>query len=60
VPFTPRWLIYVKVPDIEASLAAATEGGGKVLTGPTEIPGGDRVAEILDPQGAAFALYEAT
>ncbi len=59
VPFTPRWLIYAKVPDLEASLAAATAGGGKVLTGPTEITGGDRIAEIQDPQGAAFALHEA-
>jgi predicted enzyme related to lactoylglutathione lyase len=59
-PFTPRWLIYAKVPDIDASLAAATAGGGTVLTGPMEIPGGDRVAEIVDPQGAAFALHEAS
>ncbi len=59
-PFTPRWLIYAKVPDIEASLAAATAGGGTVLAGPMEIPGGDRVAEIQDPQGAAFALHECT
>ena len=60
VPFTPRWLIYAKVPDIEASLAAAAAGGGKVLTGPMEIPGGDRIAEIQDPQGASFALHECT
>jgi predicted enzyme related to lactoylglutathione lyase len=53
-----RLLICAKAPDIEASLAAATAGGGKVLTGPTEIPGGDRIAEIVDPQGAAFALHE--
>jgi predicted enzyme related to lactoylglutathione lyase len=58
VPFTPRWLIYAKVRDIEASLAAATAGGGTVLTGPMVIPGGDRIAEIVDPQGAAFALHE--
>jgi predicted enzyme related to lactoylglutathione lyase len=58
VPSAPRWLIYAKVPDIEASLAAATVAGGTILAGPTEIPGGDRVAEILDPQGAAFALHQ--
>ncbi len=59
VPFTPQWLIYAKVPDLEASLAAATAAGGKVLTGPMEIASGDRIAEIQDPQGAAFALHEA-
>jgi predicted enzyme related to lactoylglutathione lyase len=26
--------------------------------GPMEIPGGDRIAQCLDPQGAAFALHE--
>jgi hypothetical protein len=59
MPFPPHWLLYAKVPDIEASLEAATAGGGKVLVGPMEIPGGDRIAQILDPQGAAFALHQA-
>ncbi len=34
-------------------------GGGQVLNGPMEIPGGDRIAQCLDPQGAAFALHQA-
>jgi hypothetical protein len=58
MPFPPFWLMYVKVPDLEASLAAVKEGGGTVLVGPMEIPGGDRVAQCLDPQGAAFALHQ--
>jgi predicted enzyme related to lactoylglutathione lyase len=58
VPSPPHWLLYAKVLDIEASLAAARAGGGKVLTGPMETPGGDRIAQILDPQGAAFALHQ--
>jgi hypothetical protein len=58
-PSPARWLIYAKVPDLEASLAAATAGGGTILAGPTETPGGDRIAEILDPQGATFALHQA-
>jgi predicted enzyme related to lactoylglutathione lyase len=34
-------------------------GGGQVLNGPMDIPGGDRIAQCLDPQGAAFALHQA-
>jgi predicted enzyme related to lactoylglutathione lyase len=58
MPFPPSWLMYVKVLDLDASLAAVTSGGGQVLMGPMEIPGGDRIAQCLDPQGAAFALHE--
>jgi hypothetical protein len=28
-----------------------------VLNGPMEVPGGDRVAQCRDPQGAMFALH---
>ncbi|HWK08496.1 MAG TPA: hypothetical protein VNR64_00500 [Vicinamibacterales bacterium] len=31
--------------------------GGRVLNGPMDVPGGDRVAQCLDPQGAAFAVH---
>jgi hypothetical protein len=59
MPFPPHWLLYAKVADLDASLAAARAGGGQVLNGPMEIPGGDRIAQCLDPQGAAFALHQA-
>jgi predicted enzyme related to lactoylglutathione lyase len=57
-PFPPFWLIYVKVLDIDAAVSAVQAGGGQVLVGPMEIPGGDRIAQCLDPQGAAFALHQ--
>jgi len=59
MPFPPHWLLYAKVPDIQASLTGVRAGGGQVLNGPMEIPGGDLIAQILDPQGAAFALHQA-
>jgi predicted enzyme related to lactoylglutathione lyase len=31
--------------------------GGKVLNGPMDVPGGDRIAPCLDPQGGAFAVH---
>lgn len=40
MPFPPFWLVYAKVTDIQASLAAVKTGGGTVLMGPIEIPGG--------------------
>jgi hypothetical protein len=33
------------------------EGHGQVAHGPMEVPGGDRIAQCFDPQGAMFALH---
>ncbi len=54
----PHWLLYTRVPDIQAAVETATSQGGKLLNGPMEIPGGDRVAQLADPQGALFALHQ--
>ena len=51
------WLYYVKVADVDAAVAYVQENGGKLLNGPMEVPGGDRVAQCMDPQGAAFAVH---
>lgn len=51
------WLYYWKVPDIHAAIATAQSNGGTLLNGPHEVPGGDLVAQLLDPQGGAFALH---
>lgn len=50
------WTYYLGVDDIDRALAAVTDGGGHVLHGPQEIPGGEYSANALDPQGAPFAL----
>ncbi len=57
MPSPPHWLYYIKVPDIDDAVARVQELGGKILNGPEEVPGGDRVAQCMDPQGAAFALH---
>ena len=51
-----HWLYCVTVEDIEATLARVAAGGGEVINGPTEVPGGDLVAVCEDPQRAAFSL----
>jgi len=33
--------------------------GGKILMGPTEVPGGTWILQCSDPQGAAFAVMSA-
>jgi predicted enzyme related to lactoylglutathione lyase len=53
----PRWIYYVNVADIDAAVARARECGGKTLHGPTDVPGGGRMAQCLDAQGGPFALY---
>ena len=57
VPAPPHWLHYVQVDSADEAAERATKAGGKVINGPMEVPGGDRIAQILDPQGAAFAVH---
>jgi predicted enzyme related to lactoylglutathione lyase len=52
----PSWMYYVTVNDLDAALARATAKGARVLNGPMEVPGGQRIVQLMDPQGAAFAL----
>ncbi len=53
----PHWLLYVRVADLTHALDAVRRGGGRVLTEPHEIPGGDYIAHCADPHGAEFALH---
>jgi uncharacterized protein len=50
------WLYYFNVADIGAALDRVRAGRGEILEGPSDIPGGGRVARCTDPQGAMFAL----
>src|SRR5688500_2190510 len=49
----PHWLPYVVVQDVEATVGRIAAGGGNVMLGPMEVPGGDKIAVATDPQGAA-------
>ncbi len=55
----PTWLFYTETGDLEGALGRATKQGAKVMNGPMDVPGGGRVAQLLDPQGAPFALHQA-
>jgi predicted enzyme related to lactoylglutathione lyase len=53
----PNWGIYFRVPDVDAAVERITANGGQILNGPMEVPGGDRILNAMDPQGAAFSLH---
>ena len=46
-----NWRFYFRSPDIDAAAATVKQRGGTVLTGPMEVPGGDRIIVINDPEG---------
>jgi len=52
----PSWMYYITVEDFDAALARAKGKGAIVINGPMPVPGGQRIVQLLDPQGAAFAL----
>ena len=53
----PHWGIYFRVADVDAAAERVTANGGKVLNGPMEVPGGSRIVNCQDPQGAHFSLH---
>jgi predicted enzyme related to lactoylglutathione lyase len=58
-PGSAYWLGYVSVPDLEAAVERAKAARGSILVGPMDVPGGDRIVQLMDPYGAFFALHMA-
>ena len=52
-----QWLIYITVADIDKSVEACRENGGKVIVGPKSM-GDAMLCVIEDPNGAVAALYQ--
>ena len=50
------WNFYIGVDDIDHAADAVKAGGGQVVNGPMEIPGGEYALNGVDPQGALFGL----
>lgn len=53
----PQWVPYILVDDVAASTAKAKSLGAAVLQDVTEIPGIGLFSMLVDPTGAAFALF---
>jgi lactoylglutathione lyase len=54
----PRFEMYVYVDDLEATLARLTEANVKVLRDAEDMPWGERIATVADPEGNPVALCQ--
>jgi uncharacterized protein len=54
----PLFWLYVRIEDVDGAAVRVKERGGQVMNGPMDVPGGDRIVQISDPQGAVFALHQ--
>lgn len=53
-----NWLVYFGAEDVDAQTRKAADLGATVVVEPADIPGTGRFAVLVDPQGAAFALFK--
>ena len=62
MPFmpVPFWAYYFNVDSIAAAVERLKAGGGTVVNGPMQVPGGQWIVQAIDPQGAHFALVSYT
>ncbi|MDQ3152238.1 MAG: hypothetical protein M3R63_11120, partial [Actinomycetota bacterium] len=54
-----HWVAYFAVADVDTSVAAAERGGGSCVRPAQDTPFG-RMASLVDPFGAAFAVHGPT
>jgi uncharacterized protein len=54
----PFWAMYVGVPKLEDAAAQIERRGGRASTPVIDVPTIGRMRMMLDPQGAAFYIYE--
>jgi predicted enzyme related to lactoylglutathione lyase len=55
----PVWATYLATDDIEATVAAAREAGGNIVTGPVTVGPAGRMAFVQDPAKAVVGLWQA-
>jgi predicted enzyme related to lactoylglutathione lyase len=55
----PSWSTYIRVADVDASVAAVRAAGGRVLGEPHDVADAGRMAACADPAGATFSLWQA-
>ena len=54
----PHWMIYVEVPDADASAAKCAELGGTVVSPPMDVMDFGRMAVLQDPTGAVISVWQ--
>ena len=55
----PAWSYVFGVDSVAAASERLRAGGGTVINGPMQVPGGAWVVQARDPDGAAFSLLSA-
>lgn len=56
---SPAWTTYLAGDDVDSTARKITENGGKLLAEPFDVPSSGRLCVALDPQGAAFGVWQA-
>jgi predicted enzyme related to lactoylglutathione lyase len=51
------WLPYVSHHSADVAARATVAAGGQIANGPMDVPGGGRIAQLIDPQGVMFAVH---
>ncbi|WP_051731738.1 VOC family protein [Kitasatospora phosalacinea] len=54
----PAWTVYFAAADAAGAAAAVGRSGGTVRVPPTEVPGQGRFAQLTDPVGGRFAVWQ--
>jgi uncharacterized protein len=55
----PHWNSYISVKDADAAAKKAASLGGQVVAGPFDVMDAGRMAFVMDPQRAMFAVWQA-
>lgn len=58
-PPAAAWNTYIWVDSADETVAKARAAGGEVVAAPFDIPDAGRMAVLIDPEGAAFCLWQA-
>jgi predicted enzyme related to lactoylglutathione lyase len=53
-----HWLVYFGTADVDGDAKKAADLGATIVLEPTDIPNTGRFSVVLDPQGAAFGLFQ--
>ena len=51
-----KWTFYFAIPNVDAAVDKVKAGGGNVIMGPMDVPGGQRIILVVDPQGASVGF----
>jgi len=57
MPAPPNWMPYASVPSADKGYALARSTGAREMMAPMDVPGGSRIAAVIDPAGAMFAIH---